>query len=442
MRLFGWAAAAAMLLLPLSGCMDPGGDYTPRTHEFTLEVKPGMGSAIPLYTLNDGVSQMNVIAMGFSTPDQQTLTVPNPEIRVKEGDTVILHIVNNSPLTHTLHLHGGLQTWENDGVPFLTQPPIHQGESYTYVFEDLKAGTYFYHCHVDVAHHIDLGMYGAFIVEEVDPPIDADREFVLMLDEWDNCHVHGNSEPITAFEQSGHITHRIECLQRLLQDNLAQNTLTSTVLLNPALDPARGPFCDAVAGLPPDVQAQVEPITRQLGCGGGHAPIPIQQSERTWWPETHPVYAPEYNTFLINGKAFPDTTPMPVREGETVRVRLINVGEQMHSMHVHGHNMLVAYRDGYKLDSPFRVDTLGIMPGERYDVFITMDNPGLWMFHDHVSLNGMNDDHDPGGMMTCIAYDGFHDTDVFAFERAIDCNNRAIEIFAMTDHGHGGRARN
>lgn len=439
MRPFALLVLGIFLTVPMAGCMDifSGDDFTPRTHEFTLEVQAGTGDTIALYTLNDGVSEMRAVAMGFTVPGQEELRVPNPEIRVKEGDTVILTIINNNPLPHTLHLHGGLVPWEMDGVPFLNQMPIHQGEQFVYTFKDLKAGSYFYHCHVDVAHHMDLGMYGAFIVEERDPEIDFDRDYVLMLDEWDNCHVHGNADPLTNVEQTGEFSNRVACVERFLQDNLAQNQLVALTLGDPALDPVRDPACDAVEALPLSPE-ELDPLLRQLNCDGGHSTVPPQQNPRTWYPATFPVYAPIYNTFLINGKAFPDTVPLVVDEGETVKLRMMNVGEELHSMHIHGHNFLVTHRDGYPVPQPFRVDTLSIAPGERYDVIMEMDNPGYWAFHDHIGLNVMNDDHGPGGMFTCVAYDDFHGRDADAFKRAIECNNEAMEILEEMGAGHDG----
>lgn len=412
----GLLVVVALLGIPLAGCMDVFSEERPEptTHEFTLEVRPGTSDTIALYEMNDG-GDMRVVAMGFMTPDQDTLTVPNPEIRVREGDTVRLRLINNNPLPHTIHLHGGLVDWEMDGVPFLNQMPVEQGQEFLYVFEDLKAGTYFYHCHVDTAHHVDLGMYGAFVVEEHEPQHDADREYVLMLDEWDNCHVHGNLDPVENSENNAAIFERQECMQRFLTDNVAQNQAAS---------PVTQQLCDA--GPPPEIR-------EALGCDS-HGDPPPGTTPRGWWPMSHPVYAPEYNTYLINGKAFPDTEPIVGREGERIRLRLVNVGEQMHSMHLHGHSMLVTHRDGYALPDPFRVDTLGIMPGERYDVVIALDNPGLWLFHDHVSLHMMNDHQDPGGMATCIAYQGFRGTDAASFARSLECVEAAMALHG--DHGH------
>jgi hypothetical protein len=47
--------------------------------------------------------------------------------------------------------------------------------------------------------------------------------------------------------------------------------------------------------------------------------------------------------------------------------------------------MRVVARDGYTLGSAaFTCDTLGVNPGERWDVVIECDNPGAWAFHCHV----------------------------------------------------------
>ncbi len=423
MRLFAIQAPLLIVLVAMSGCMGDGGEtdgveYTPRTHEFTLVV--GASTTVPLYTLNDGETMMEVAAIPFTSIEDPTARVPNPEIRVKEGDTVILTVINNNNMPHTLHLHGGLIPWEMDGVPFLNQEPIHSGEEFTYTFENLKAGTYFYHCHVDVAHHMDLGMYGAFIVEEIEPTIEYDREYVLMLDEWDNCHVHGNTQPVNQAETTTDAEERSECAGRFFEDNTRQNTAGNT---------AKDPACN---GLSPG-----DPGYEELNCGAhGQAP---QQVEREWYPMTFPEYTPEYNTFLINGKAFPDTLPLVVSEGETVKLRFINAGEEVHAMHIHGHYYTVTHKDGFELASPYNADTLLIAPGERYDVVFEANNPGYWAFHDHIGLNVMNDNISPGGMFTIIAYDDFHGRDADTFERSIDALYEAREIIAeggTGGHGH------
>lgn len=403
----------------LAGCSALGEDGpAARTFDFTLEVVQGTDNTVPLYTLNDGRTQ-RVVAGGFAVPGE-SLTVPNPEIRVREGDTVRLTIVNNNRMPHTFHLHGGIVDWFNDGIPFLTQMPIMQGTSYTYVFEDLKAGSYYYHCHVDTPHHQDLGMYGAFVVEERNDPDNVDRDLVIMLDEFDNCHVHGNTDPLTGTEQNGDISQREGCLRTVVEDNLNQNQLGRTLT---------DTLC--AQGLPPDIQ-------EQLNCGSSATNTPAYAQPREWYPVTFPVYEPEYNTYVINGKAYPDTKPIVIAEGETIRLRLMNIGFEVHTMHLHGHYFEVVSRDGYRLDSPFKADSLGIAPGERYDIIIKGDNPGYWPFHDNNGLAVMNDGQSPGGMLTYLVYDNFYGKDADAFQKASDVMWAAMEILMQEKGDHSG----
>src|SRR4029079_6593214 len=53
--------------------------------------------------------------------------------------------------------------------------------------------------------------------------------------------------------------------------------------------------------------------------------------------------------------------------------------------HLHGMPMHVVARDGYELGAAsFRCDTLGVNPGERWDVVIDCTEPGAWAFHCHI----------------------------------------------------------
>ncbi len=89
--------------------------------------------------------------------------------------------------------------------------------------------------------------------------------------------------------------------------------------------------------------------------------------------------------FTINGRGFPATRPLIAKKGERILVRFMNEGQMMHPWHLHGMPMRVVARDGYYLGSAeFTCDTLGVNPGERYDVIIDCDNPGAWAFHCHI----------------------------------------------------------
>jgi FtsP/CotA-like multicopper oxidase with cupredoxin domain len=111
-------------------------------------------------------------------------------------------------------------------------------------------------------------------------------------------------------------------------------------------------------------------------------------------PTTEPVKADrEYvwisndanGGFTINGHGFPAVVPVLAAVGETVRIRFMNEGVMMHPWHSHGYAMQVIARDGHPLGSAaFACDTLGVNPGERYDVLLTGERPGVWAFHCHI----------------------------------------------------------
>ena len=93
----------------------------------------------------------------------------------------------------------------------------------------------------------------------------------------------------------------------------------------------------------------------------------------------------ELGGFTINGHGFPATVPILAAAGETVRVRIMNEGILMHPFHSHGYRMKVVARDGYPLGgAAFDCDTLGVNPGERWDVNIKADRLGVWAFHCHI----------------------------------------------------------
>jgi FtsP/CotA-like multicopper oxidase with cupredoxin domain len=88
-------------------------------------------------------------------------------------------------------------------------------------------------------------------------------------------------------------------------------------------------------------------------------------------------------TLLINGKTGPYVPEIRVRKGERVLFRMVNTGNMVHPMHLHGMSWTVTATDGFPLPSPYRKDTLPLNAGERYDALLEADNPGTWMLHCH-----------------------------------------------------------
>ena len=103
----------------------------------------------------------------------------------------------------------------------------------------------------------------------------------------------------------------------------------------------------------------------------------------------------------INGQASPDVPPITVREGEVVRLHLVNNSGEYHPMHLHGHIVSVLARDGQPVQgSPLHLDTVLVGPHQTWDVAFAADNPGIWMLHCHVLL------HAAYGMSLTVNYAG------------------------------------
>jgi len=106
--------------------------------------------------------------------------------------------------------------------------------------------------------------------------------------------------------------------------------------------------------------------------------------------------------FTINGRGFPATAPIVATLGDKIVIRFMNEGNMMHPWHLHGLTMRVVARDGFPLGSAaFSCDTLGVNPGERWDVVIDCDNPGAWAFHCHILQHAEGRDG-MFGMVTAI----------------------------------------
>jgi CopA family copper-resistance protein len=116
-------------------------------------------------------------------------SLPGPILRWREGTTVNLRVTNALPpgSIHghetSIHWHGILLPADMDGVPGLSFNGIHRGESYRYRFHVRQGGTYWYHSHS--AFQEQAGLYGALVIDPIDPePFAYDRDYVVLLNDW------------------------------------------------------------------------------------------------------------------------------------------------------------------------------------------------------------------------------------------------------------------
>jgi FtsP/CotA-like multicopper oxidase with cupredoxin domain len=87
----------------------------------------------------------------------------------------------------------------------------------------------------------------------------------------------------------------------------------------------------------------------------------------------------KHDRFSINGKAYPNAAPLVVRQGELVRLRLINAGTTATQVFaLAGHPLTITHTDGNALTVPEPVDAVPLGVGERADVEFLASNPGRW----------------------------------------------------------------
>ena len=110
----------------------------------------------------------------------------------------------------------------------------------------------------------------------------------------------------------------------------------------------------------------------------------------------------EFNWLTFNGKAAPATTPLIVRLGDRVRIRLINLGMDHHPIHLHGHTFFVTGTEGGPIPQtawyPGNTALVGV--AQARDLEFVANNPGDWMLHCHLPHHMMNQMSSNVGPMT------------------------------------------
>jgi hypothetical protein len=100
----------------------------------------------------------------------------------------------------------------------------------------------------------------------------------------------------------------------------------------------------------------------------------------------------EFNWLTFNGKSGPATTPLIVRHGERVRIRLINLGMDHHPIHLHGHQFVVTGTEGGRQPEstwgPGNTVLVGV--AQSRDIEFAANNLGDWMLHCHLPHHMMN----------------------------------------------------
>jgi L-ascorbate oxidase len=105
---------------------------------------------------------------------------PGPVLRFKEGEDVTINVTNNLDEPTSVHWHGLILPFDQDGVPGISYPGIAPGETFTYRFPIAQSGTYWFHSHSGFQE--PDGAYGAIVIEpEGREPFRYDQDYVVQL---------------------------------------------------------------------------------------------------------------------------------------------------------------------------------------------------------------------------------------------------------------------
>ncbi len=244
-------------------------------------------------------------------------SVPGPLVRLKEGEAVTLRVANHLAEDTSIHWHGLLLPFQFDGVPGVSFPGIKPGETFVYELPALRqSGTYWWHSHSDLQEQ--AGHYGPIIIDPAGPdPVQADRDYVLLLSEFSPLHPHTIMAKLKKGEE---------------YFNRQKTSWTDDYRLSGS--------------------------DRRMWAGMRMMPTDIAD-----------VTGSTY-TYLINGHAPEDSLEYLFSPGERVRLRIIN-GSAMSffNIRIPGVRMSVVQADGKNV-RPIEVDEFQIGTAETYDIVV------------------------------------------------------------------------
>jgi CopA family copper-resistance protein len=243
-------------------------------------------------------------------------------LRFKEGEDVVINVTNNLGEDTSIHWHGLILPYQQDGVPKISFDGIKAGETFTYRFPIVQNGTYWFHSHSGFQE--PDGAYGAIVIEPKErDPFSFDREYVIQMTD---------SHP--------HSGNRIMRNLKMMPDyyNRKQRTLFDF-------------FSD----------------TEKMGVGKA-------LSDRGDWGDMRmmPSDIEDLQGFtpLINGKGPEQNWTGLFKPGERVRLRFINSAAMTYfDIRIPGLKMTVIQADGQNVQ-PVVVDEFRLAVAETFDVIV------------------------------------------------------------------------
>ena len=263
-------------------------------------------------------------------------SVPGPLVRLREGQPVRIAVTNTLEEDSSIHWHGLLLPFQYDGVPGVSFPGIKPGETFVYDIPALRqSGTYWWHSHSGLQEQ--AGHYGPIVVEPAGAdPVQADRDYVLLLSEFTPLHPHAIMDKLKKGE--GYF-------------NYQQNTWTDD--------------------------------------------YPLSGADRRMWARMRmmatdilDVTGSTY-TYLANGRGPEEGLEFLFQPGERVRLRIIN-GSAMtfFNIRIPGVKFWVVAADGQNV-RPVEVEEFQIGTAETYDIVVEPTGEARTIVAESMDRSGM-----------------------------------------------------
>ncbi|MBK1873896.1 copper resistance system multicopper oxidase [Marinobacter sp. 1-3A] len=268
-------------------------------------------------------------------------TSPGPTLRFKEGEEVSINVTNNLDEMTSIHWHGLILPFEQDGVPGISFPGIKPGETFTYRFPITQSGTYWFHSHSGFQE--PEGASGSIIIEpEGREPFRYDREYVVQLTDK---HPHASERVMRNLKITPDYYNRKQQTVGEFFSDVSENGFLSTVKERLAWGDMRM------------MQADVEDLQGFTGMINGKGP------EQNWTGLFEP--------------------------GERIRLRFINSSAMTYfDIRIPGLKMTVVQADGNNVQ-PVNVDEFRIGVAETYDVIVRpKDEQAYTIFAESMGRSG------------------------------------------------------
>jgi len=278
-------------------------------------------AAAGTYNLSIGKKTVNLTG-SESTGMAINGTIPGPVLRFKEGEDLTINVTNSMDVDTSVHWHGLILPFRQDGVPGISFAGIKPGTTHTYRFPAQQSGTYWYHSHSGLQEQ--AGVYGAIVIEpKAREPFRYDRDYVVLLSDW-------------------HDTRPERVLANLKKMSDYYNYSQRTI----------GDFFSDVS---------------KMGFGAA-------LEDRKMWGDMRmtPTDIADVSgyTFLVNGKNTNQNWTGLFKPGERVRLRFVNASAMtFFDVRIPGLKMTVVQADGNNV-WPVNVDEFRIAVAETYDIIV------------------------------------------------------------------------